>query len=45
MENKYGALNSEENLNIAEFNDNFTRIVKEGALELGGTKERENYCK
>ena len=45
IENRYAALNNEDCLDIEETNDNFTRILNEAALEVGGRKEKDSHSK
>lgn len=40
-ENKYVALNNEENLSTEEINANFTKILKESALEVEDKKKKK----
>ena len=45
IQNRYSVLNSEENLDIDHINDQFTNIMKEAALEVGGKSERQKSDK
>ena len=45
IQNRYSVLSDEENLDIDHINDQFTNIIKEAALEVGGKMERQKYDK
>ena len=45
IQNRYSVLNNDENIDIDQINEQFTNIIKEAAIEVGGRKEKNKTGK